>query len=442
MRLLHVSDIHFGIENYSRLDAQTGLPTRLLDFMAAFDRAIDRALEAGVDAVLFTGDAYKSRDPNPTVQREFARRVARAAKEGVPVFLLTGNHDLPNMATRAHSIEIFETLSVPKVHVARKIETVLIQTKSGPLQIVALPWLTRSNLISREEYRSRTLNELDLLMLEKIENLLQAQIKKLDPKIPAVLAVHASLADATYGSERSIMLGQDLVIPKSLLSADKFDYVALGHLHKHQDFVAGDTPIVYAGSIERIDFGEEKEDKGFVLIEIDDPGGGRLTRQTNWKFQPDDEARRFKTVELNLEDVTEGNATEIALQRLRQESSRIGNGRGLKNAVVRVKLKLRPDQEAAVRERELRQALETEFEVYYIAAITNEIERARRTRLAGMSVEELSPMQLLEKYLQTKNVPTQRQELLLKHAGALINGSTAVEQADTGEAEPARLFPF
>jgi len=429
MKLLHISDIHFGMENYSKLDPQTGLPTRLLDFTSAFDRAIDHALQVGVDAALFTGDAYKSRDPNPTVQREFARCVQRLAGAGIPVFLLTGNHDLPNMSTRAHSIEIFETLGVPGVQVARKIELSRIQTRSGPLQIVSLPWLTRSNILSREEYRGRSLAELDLLMLEKMSNALQAKIKQLDSNVPTVLAVHATFSDATWGSERSVMLGQDLVVPKSLLCADQFDYVAFGHIHKHQNFIAGDTPIVYAGSIERIDFSEEKEDKGFVLVNIDDPGSGRLTRHTDWNFIADHQTRPFRTIELNLQGLdAEGllNPTQAALQMLRQENERLRNNRGLKEAIVRLKLKLRPDQKASLREEELRLALEKEFGVYYIAAISREVDENRRTRLAGLNVEELTPLQLLEQYLKSKNIPAQRMELLLKHADALIQGGATL----------------
>ena len=425
MRLLHVSDIHFGVENYSKIDSVTGLPTRLRDFVDAFDRAIDRAIEVGVDAVLFTGDAYKNRDPNPTVQREFAKRIMRLVERQIPVFLLTGNHDLPSMASRAHSIEIFETLAVPGVHVARGIEFFTIQTKSGPLQIVSLPWLTRHNLITKEEYKGRSLDELNLLLLQKIENLLHDMTRKLDKQFPAVLAVHASIAGAVYGSERTIMLGQDLAIQKSILGAEHFDYIAVGHIHKHQVLAAGDTPIVYPGSLERIDFGEEKEDKGFVLVEIDDPGGGPITRQTEWKFVHDPLVRAFRTLDLNIENLPTDdllNPTAAAVQAMTREAAKFRDG-GLKNAIVRVKLKMLPEQQAAFREEEMRRAL-LDWGVYHIAGIAQEVERPRRIRLAGDNPEGLSPLQLLERYLETKSVRPDRIELLLKHATALVNGAS------------------
>ncbi|MBI4340439.1 MAG: metallophosphoesterase, partial [Chloroflexi bacterium] len=109
MKLLHFADLHIGVENYGRPDPETGLSTRLLDFLAAYDELADYAQSEGVDAVLFAGDAYKSRDPSQTHQREFARRIARMAEAGIPVYLLTGNHDLPAVAGRASALEIFPT---------------------------------------------------------------------------------------------------------------------------------------------------------------------------------------------------------------------------------------------------------------------------------------------------------------------------------------------
>lgn len=434
MKLLHISDVHFGIENYSKIDPVTGLPSRLIDFTKAFDRATQRAFDFGVDAVLFTGDAYKSRDPNPTVQREFAKRVSQLSAAGIAVYLLTGNHDLPNMANRAHSIEIFETLNVPNVYVARKIGLTVLRTKSGPLQVISLPWLTRSNLISKDEYKSHTLEELNQLMLDKIENLLVQAIKKLDPEIPAVLGVHASINGAVYGSERSIMLGQDLVLEQSALHAEHFDYVAVGHIHKHQAFGRSDTPIVYPGSIERIDFGEVKEDKGFVLVTIDDPGGGRITRRTDWAFQPDYETRPFREIKINLKNLEADNLlnpTQAAINELQKKARQ--SEQGLQAAIVKVILEMRPDQEIGLKEKELQSLLINELGVYHIAAIKREVEHTRRTRLAGLKPEELTPLQLLDKHLESKAVPAHRRELLLKYAAALING--ADPELDTASQE-------
>ena len=81
LNLLHLADIHFGMENYGRLDPATGLNRRLLDFSRSVHHAIDYALEHDVHLAVFAGDIYKHRDPDPSWQREFARCVRRLVED-------------------------------------------------------------------------------------------------------------------------------------------------------------------------------------------------------------------------------------------------------------------------------------------------------------------------------------------------------------------------
>jgi len=100
IRVLHFADLHVGMENYGKLDPQTGVSSRIGDFLARLDNIVDYALQHEADLVIFAGDAFKTRDPEPTQQREFARRIKRLA-DRVPVFMLVGNHDIPGTAARA-----------------------------------------------------------------------------------------------------------------------------------------------------------------------------------------------------------------------------------------------------------------------------------------------------------------------------------------------------
>ena len=163
MRILHFSDLHIGVENYGSIAPESGLSTRLIDFLQTYDGIVDYAIQENVDLVLFAGDAYKSRDPSQTHQREFARRITRLTEAGIPVFLLVGNHDLPAVSGRATALEIFPTLQVAKVTVADQLSTYTVNTKKGPLQIVALPWVRRSQFLSRDDTRNLTVEELSLI---------------------------------------------------------------------------------------------------------------------------------------------------------------------------------------------------------------------------------------------------------------------------------------
>ena len=58
LRILHFSDLHIGVENYGRIDPQTGLSTRLIDFLSSLDQVVEFALTENVDLVILAGDAY------------------------------------------------------------------------------------------------------------------------------------------------------------------------------------------------------------------------------------------------------------------------------------------------------------------------------------------------------------------------------------------------
>jgi len=396
VKLLHFADLHLGVENYGRIDPATGLSTRLVDFLRAYDQVVDYALENDVSLVVFAGDAYKTRDPNPTYEREFARRIRRLSTAGIPTVLVAGNHDTPSALGRAITVEIFATLEVENVHVAKKPEVIPIETKDGHVQVVALPWVTRSALVARDEYKNKNLEEINRLILDRITNIIEGPdglISQLDPSLPTILAAHATVQGAVYGSERSVMLGQEVILPPSLTRNPAFDYVALGHIHKHQ-VLNEQPPVIYSGSIERIDFGEEREDKGFVVAEVE---RGRAT----WQFVKTD-ARPFVTVEV---DVRGDDPTAEILEAIAAHE--------IEDAVVRIIIHTVAEKEPLINEDEIRRALAGAF---HIAAIVKDVERKVRLRLGDQPIEEMTPRQMLERYFQVKQTPPERTQLLLKHA--------------------------
>ena len=411
MRILHFSDVHIGVESYGSTDPSTGLSTRLMDFLATFDEVVDFALDNSVDLVLFAGDAYKSRDPSQTHQREFARRIARLSREGVPVFLLVGNHDLPHIASRATALDIFPTLSVPNVTIGDRLDTYIVHTAAGPLQVVALPWIRRSAFLAREETRSLTIEQINRQLEERVTTMLTWQIESLDPAIPAVLTAHVSLNTAKTSSEQSMLLGRDPVLMQSAVARPELDYVALGHIHKRQT-LSQNPHVVYSGSLERIDFGEENDDKGFCVIDLDTeaPRGQRLT---DFRFQPVG-ARRFLTIEVAVD--ADEDPTEEAIKAIAR--------RHIADAIVRVRITMPQEVEAQLRENEVRDALAS---AHFVAPIVRDVTRERRTRLGGASVEGLSPQEALRLYLETTNAPAERAQVLLSYAERLIN-----EEAESG----------
>jgi exonuclease SbcD len=398
IRLLHFSDLHLGVENYGRLDPKTGLSTRLGDFLRSFDTIVKYAVEEDIDLVLFCGDAYKTRDPSPTYQREFSERIRALSKAGISVFLLTGNHDLPLATGKAHTVEIFDTLDVPNVVVAGKLATHLIQTKGGQVQILALPWPIRSHLVTKDDFKNLTLEKINQELGDIIENLVGREIENLDPELPAILAAHATAFGANYGSERSVMLGQEVIVPHRVLTNPTFDYVALGHIHKHQVLRNANPPVVYAGSVERIDFGEEKEDKGFVVVRL---GKGNA----EFEFIPL-RVRAFLTIEVEAKG---DDPTDQVLEAIAAHD--------IVDKVVRLMIHTTADREPLLKDSEILKAL---GDAFHVAAVSRVVERSVRLRLGDRNYEEMTPREILRRYLQVKEVPSRRAEALLEYADELF----------------------
>jgi DNA repair protein SbcD/Mre11 len=403
INVLHFADIHIGMENYGHIDSSTGINSRVLDFLHRFDEVIDYGLSHEVDLVIFAGDAFKTRDPSPTLQREFARRVKRFVDANVPVVMLVGNHDLPAMEKKASSIDIYRTLGVPNVIIGWAEDVHVIETKRGKVQVATAPYPMRNRLLAQAEHRGKSIEELDKTLQEIVGENIRAMAEQLDPTLPAILTGHFTVSGATYGSERSVMIGRDVAVLKSVLSDGPWDYVALGHIHKHQDLNEGRYPaMVYPGSLERIDFGEEKEAKGFCWVELEK---GRTT----WQFV-DVNARPFVTISLDVRE--EDDPTLAAQGALAQVD--------VTDAVVRVNVRLRPEQDASLREKDLRAAL---HDADYIAAINRQADRDVRERLGGLSPEGMTPKQLLQKYLFAKNVDDDRIDLLARYADRIFEAA-------------------
>lgn len=408
IRVLHFADAHIGMENYGAADPETGLSSRALDFLARLGELVDFACESDVDLVVFAGDAFRSRSPDQTCQREFAARV-RQLSQLAPTVLLVGNHDLPANAAKASTVEIYRTLDVPGIWVAEDYEVRRLQTKRGPVVVGAAPYPIRARLFADDQARGKTIAEQDEALGRELEKRLRslgvsaAELAGADT--PRLLTGHFSVAGALWGSERSVMLGRDVIVELAAIADSTWDYVALGHIHRHQNLTEGrpeSPPVVYSGSLERIDFGEEKDRKGFCWVEL-------ARGATSWEFI-ELEARKLLTLRCDCRDI--GNPTGAALAELRRQE--------LEGAVIRLIIKLTPESETLLNDglivKELRRA-----GVFHIAGIQKQVERRTRTRL-GASAEGLTPLELLERYFEGRGVEAARREELLELAREIVAG--------------------
>lgn len=401
---VHTADTHFGMENYGKIDPKTGLHTRLLDFDLSMKRLVQAAIVAKVDFFLLCGDAYKTAQPSPTQQKLLMDNLFDLYRAKIPVVIVVGNHDHPMSFGRANALDVFSGLPIDGFYVFSKPGKLRLETKSGPVQIVGIPWPTRSNLLTFEEHRYKDCEQIVQAISQKVSQIIKNLAQSLDPSVPSVLAGHLTVASGVFsGSEKRAIIGADPLFMASDLAIEPFNYVALGHLHRHQNLAEHDgPPIVYSGSIEAIDFGEIKDQKGFCLVKIETKAeSSKFLRICEQSFVP---LKTRKMIELSVEVGTGLAQTEKLIAEIEKSDVR--------GAIVKVSYNLAPGIVDCLDLSKVQDSLKESIHVICVKPIKKELER--RSRMAVASCQDTES--LLTQYFHGKSLSQDRIETLLKKA--------------------------
>lgn len=276
INILHFADFHFGVDNYGPMDPETRLNGRVLDFLDVLDSVIEYAEGHDAHLALFAGDLFHRYNPTATNNSLIVDRIHRLAEQ-CPLVLVPGNHDMPGSSDKASNLDVFR--HVPGVIVGDKYDVWLVPTEAGAVSVATFPYPMKGRVPFEEETWD-----------EDIRDKLEELADRVDGSTPAIFCGHFSVETARFGAERGIAFG-DMAVSLVDVANPVYDYIALGHVHYHQNVTEGVQdipPVVYSGSLERINFGEAEEAKGFCWISIDG-------EQVQWEFVEVD-ARPFRTV--------------------------------------------------------------------------------------------------------------------------------------------------
>lgn len=403
MKILHTADIHIGYSTHGKDDSERGLNSRWIDFEKCFKFMVHYAIEEAVDLFLFCGDAYRDASPSPTEQRIFAQAIRPLLDKQIPIVMLVGNHDFPVSFGKASAINIFGELS-SGVHLFEKPEVKDIDTLSGKIRVVGMPWANRSRLFAREEFAKLTTEEIRDKMLEIYTSMIDLEARRIKEEslpYPAILAMHAHVdgAELTEGSEKRLIESRDIVVPLSQTARREFSYVALGHFHRHQDLNAGnEPPVVYSGSIERISFNECNQPKGFVIVEIDEK-----KRATYKHIQTP--ARNMVSIDIDVR------FSEKPFEKVAEKIDETD----FKDAIVRVRIKCKAEQKIELNFSKVRERLKEAFIVSEVKVESDEVKSDK----GEIKLEYLAPDRILETYIDGREDLKSKKELLLKLAKLL-----------------------
>jgi DNA repair protein SbcD/Mre11 len=405
IKFFHTADFHLGVENYGKLDPKTGIHSRLLDFKSSLEQCINLAIKEKIDFFLFCGDAYKTAFPTPTQQKILVELLFKLYKANIPVIILIGNHDHPLSFGKANSLDIFKDLPVDGFHVFSKPEILKLKTKNGIVQIVGIPWPTRNNVITQNEFHLKSTSEITSYLSQSVTQIIRGLADQLDPKIPSILAGHLTVGTGIFsGSEKCAVFGNDPIFLPSDLALKNFDYVALGHLHRHQNLNSGGYPaVVYSGSIERVDFGERKEEKGFCKIYLQ-------KEKTVFEFVPL-QIRPMIQIEVSLN--SNQDQTEQIVQVIEKNQ--------IKDAIVKIVYHIPDNKQDNANLKEIQRICQDAICLTAIIPVRKIITKEKR---ASLNVD-MDLNTLLQKYFEAKGFSNARKSELSQKLNNLIQKKDA-----------------
>jgi DNA repair protein SbcD/Mre11 len=260
MKILHTSDWHVGkvLKGRDRYDEHEAVLASL----------VGTARSEDVDLVLIAGDLFETQVPSPRAQGQVIRALLALRGDGRQVVAIAGNHDNPNLLDSVYRPVLGElglhVLGTPKAPDSGG--TLHLTTRGGEqVTVAAMPFLSQRYAVRAAE----------LLLHEQAEHALDyarrtaAIIEMLTAGFTAdsvnIVTTHATfLGGRRGGGERDVQTTFEYEVPASILPSSAH-YAALGHLHRQQEIPAP-CPTFYSGSPLAIDFGEEANEPGALIV--------------------------------------------------------------------------------------------------------------------------------------------------------------------------------
>ncbi|MBQ6502592.1 MAG: exonuclease SbcCD subunit D [Flexilinea sp.] len=412
IKILHFADAHIDAYTGGRIDPKNGFSYHTNDFLKALDEIVDTAIAEQVRLVLFAGDTYRNASPVPTFQREWHRRVIRLAQAKIPMLMIPGNHDISNNTLKASALQELDTLRVPYLHLAAGgVHLYTPQELDGvPVQVLAVPWLPLSLLAARDKDNKKTPEERAREMEEELIRRIRRGMEQADPALPLILLTHYSVQGSKYPSGQTAELGRDVTLSRSLVCDPAFSYTALGHIHLFQDLNEGQQPpVVYPGSIERVDYGEAKEKKGFIIAEVEN-------HHTEYSFR-ELHTRRMYNLQYEAKDAETIQENLLAM---------LPSPEDAQDAMIRLTITYPHEFESKIIERELRKQVE--------GALDFQLKRKplyeNRMRIQSKNISSLTPKDLLTTYCQVTKTSETETEALCSLAEEIFRETETALQKD------------
>ena len=359
MKILHAPDLHSVYDNYGKVGSD-GVHSRLAEWRKCADTILETAIRENVDVAVFPGDIFRTSRPRAMEQIEVYSLFDKLRREKIKVVAIAGNHDLVAPGEPS-AVDVLSRVgeksfgvTMPKIVTAKDVQFVCLPSvKAAAINAACSDPAEAATMVSN-----------------KLMDIARSMRALCDDR-PKVLVGHWNITGSATSSGQYMLGGHEPTLMLSELLSLEFDAYLFGHIHKPQ--VLHERPFVgYAGAMQRVDFGEEDDDRGFYIHDLE-------RGETHWHALP---AIAFHTLSLD-------------------ENFQITGLSQVTGNIVRVKYQVREDDAAKIDHGKIVGQIK-EMEPLYFAGIFPEIIKTDRKRSAGLT-EQTGPLEALSMWLATKS---------------------------------------
>lgn len=291
MRIIICGDCHIGATYQMGYTDKNGVNTRITDYEKTLNHIVDYAIENGIDAFIQTGDAFDSRKPTPEHMEILNKALRKLSMANITAIVIMGNHDyLRSGESFTSAIASLAAKDYPNVRLILEPEVLKLTGKDqDALNMLLLPYR------DRRMYGGKNTEQDSQAYQEEVLN----YIKDCEKTIPMVAIGHNFYFDGSYNDYG----GTEILVKTETFS--QCDMVAMGHYHQFKIFKRKEPIAFYTGSMEKLNFGDEKIDKYFLDYNT-------LTKQSKIIKSP---TRSLQDLTIDLSNCTHDNViSELKLK--------------------------------------------------------------------------------------------------------------------------------
>ena len=238
MRIIHFSDTHLGFSDFTKIDPEMGINLREADVYRAFSQVIDYISKKPPDFIVHSGDLFDTPRPSNRAINFALKGIGKISQKEIPLVVISGNHSTPRVKSSGSILEAFEIFD--NIHP-----------------------------IYKSRYELKVLNNVAFHCIPHMasEEELKNAFANIRPEPKARYNVIVSHAGVSADVQYKMGEFNELMVPfKALAERKNFNYIALGHYHRHLSLSQN---AYYSGSTERFSFREADQEKGFMDVDLD-----------------------------------------------------------------------------------------------------------------------------------------------------------------------------